>query len=474
LRTQKRKIGLLVYRFFDWLTALIAWLLFFSYRKRVEEPGVSWETIIQDPQLLIGLAIIPIGWLILYNVFDKYSDIYRYSRLATFSRTFFISLLGSLLIFFTIMRDDSVMHFTSYVNPFVKLLGLHFGLTALGRMVLLTLAHRRLRSGKIAFNTILIGGDKNALDLYEDIKGQENQWGHRFIGFIDSNGNSQNLLAKHLPILGSLEDISEIIKENEVEEVIVAIETSEHDKLKSILNVLFDFDHQVLVKIIPDMYDIMLGTVKMNHVYGAALIEIDQEIMPKWERIFKRIMDLGLSFLALLLFWWVFVLCWIRVKLSSKGPVFHRQERVGKGGVPFNILKFRSMYIDAESSGPQLTKDNDPRVTSWGKVMRKYRMDELPNIFNVIKGEMSLVGPRPERAYYIEQIVKQAPHYKHLLKVRPGITSWGQVKYGYASDISEMVQRLKFDMIYLENMSIALDIKIMIYTIMVIFKGKGK
>lgn len=470
----QRQIELFIYRFLDWLTACLAWLLFFVYRKNIENPNADLAQIFSDPKLLQGILVIPIGWLLLYSIFDKYSDIYRFSRWATLKRTFSISFFGVVLLFFTVLLDDTANIYTTYINPFIRLLAFHFFLTASARIIYLTISKNRLKKGKVKYNTLIIGGDKNAVEIYNELQSKVYGKAHNFIGFIDSNGNSVNHLAKEIPLIGKLTNLSLIIDEMNVEEVIIAIETSEHSKLKNILDVLYDYSDKLLVKIIPDMYDIMLGNVKLTHIYGTILIEVDQEIMPRWEMIVKRLIDLVVSVVVMVLLSPLYLYIAIRVRLSSEGPILYSQERIGKNKKPFQILKFRSMAQNAEKEGPQLSFDDDPRITSWGRVMRKWRLDELPQLINVLKGEMSLVGPRPERQYYIDQIMAEAPHYKHLLKIRPGITSWGQVKYGYASNLDQMLQRLKYDIIYLENMSIGLDIKILFYTILVLFQGKGK
>jgi exopolysaccharide biosynthesis polyprenyl glycosylphosphotransferase len=263
-----------------------------------------------------------------------------------------------------------------------------------------------------------------------------------------------------------------VIKQHRIEEIIIALESTEHNYIQQILNDTIDLD--VRIKLIPGVYDILAGSVKFTSVIQAPLIELNREIAPRWQINAKRIFDVSFSVFVLVTFSWLFIILAIIVKLTSKGNVFFSQERLGLHGKPFKIFKYRSMYIDAEKHGPALSSENDPRITPFGLFLRKTRLDEFPQFINVLFGQMSIVGPRPERKFFADKIIEKAPHYKHLHRVRPGITSWGQVKFGYAENVDEMIQRLKYDLLYAENMSLLVDVKIIIYTILIVFQGRGK
>ena len=469
-----KTLQVLRYVVFDLVAASVAWSLFFIFRKRFLEPTKFGEEIpLQfDTNFYIGLLVVPLGWFALYTITGFYNNIYRKSRLKELGQTLFTTLIGTIIIFFVLLLDDEVVSYKNYYKSFFGIFFLHFSLTFFFRFIISTRTAHRIQRREIGFNTLIVGSNEKAYKLYEELENEPSGYGHKLVGFARVNGRKPDLLKEYLTELGSYKEINRIVKEHQVEEVIIAIESSEHDNIGRIIYDLEDTN--VLIKVIPDMYDILSGSVKMTTIFGAPLIVINPEIMPQWQQIMKRLIDILTSLFVLIVFSPVYILTALAVKITSRGPILFRQERIGQHGKPFMMYKFRSMYKDAEKNGPALSSENDSRVTKFGRFMRKTRLDEIPQFYNVLIGDMSLVGPRPERKYYIDQIVQQAGHYNHLLKVRPGITSWGQVKYGYAESVEEMMERLKFDVIYIENMSLIIDFKILIYTIMTVLRGRGK
>ena len=452
---------------FDWITALISWACFFYYRKVFVEQSSFQLT----QQFYIGIIVIPLFWLMIYKVLGTYNDIRRIHFMRIISLSIKAFFLGVLAIFFLLILDDEINNYNSYYTLLAAVFIIHAVTTLIPRLIITRIQVQKIATRKTGFRTLLIGGSNKAIAIYKEIQCLPKGIGNEFIGFVNLNGIDKDL-SSELPYLGHAKDLESVLNDYEIEEVIIALDSTEHERLRQIISRIQG--REIKIKIKPDMFDLLSGSVKMTNIFGALLIEVNDQIMPYWQFIVKRLMDIVISIIAMIILLPAYIVLSILVKSSSKGPIFFKQERIGKNGIPFQIIKFRTMVVDAEKSGPQLSSNHDNRITNIGRFMRKVRLDEIPQFWNVLKGEMSLVGPRPERQFFIDKISEREPQFLQLNKVKPGITSWGQVKFGYAENVDEMVERMKFDLLYLKNMSIAIDLKIMLYTILIVMKGAGK
>lgn len=457
----------------DYVASSLAWFTLWMYRQHALTKLDYFDTltlfIARD--YINTLIVVPGAWLLAYLLSGTYFDLYRKSRLNEINRTLISCIIGCMALSMIVFANDSA-DYSYFINEFSRYLLIHTVFALVFRLFILYRVKKNLVNGKVGFNTLIIGGNQQAINIYKQVHDSPKVLGNIFKGFIYSSKEASNGMSKYLPQLGHITHLEDIIDKNEIEEVIVAVDSSEHHLLEDIVTRLCY--RPVVVKVLPDYYDIISGSVKTSNVYDAVLIHIHPDLMPDWQRVCKRTIDIFFSALALIVLSPFLLFTAIMVKLSSKGPIIYKQERIGRFGRPFNIYKFRSMYTDAEVAGPALSSKADPRITPWGRFMRKWRIDELPQFVNIIKGNMSLVGPRPERQHFIDIISDTHAHYKYLLKVKPGLTSWGMVQFGYAENVDEMIQRMKYDLLYIENCSLALDIKIILYTIMVLFQGRGK
>ena len=458
------------YLMVDFISALIAWVYFYSSVNDYLKIDVFKNIQVNNFSTAIYVSIV---WVTIYSLASFYIDVLIKSRIKELFTLLILSIIGIIVVFFVFLIDNQWvgMHLSVYrILTYYWLI--HFNISAINKLLLMTLSKHQIYNKHIFFNTLIIGANVKARKIFDDLETKNKFLGLNFKGYLNIKEELQDYFNGMLPNLGSIANIEDVIKKNNIEQVIIAIEPSEHTQITEILNQLEG--NNVKISIIPDVYQMLIGSVSISHVLGLPLIEIKQDLLPTWQSFLKRLLDIVVSVSVLIIGSPFFVFVSIITQSTSKGKAIFKQERIGKYGVPFQIYKFRSMCEDAEKEGPALSNDHDERITTWGKFMRKTRIDEMPQFYNVLIGDMSLVGPRPERQFFIDQIMKIAPHYKHINKVKPGITSLGMVKFGYAENVSQMIQRLEFDIIYIENMSLLMDFRIMIYTAIIVISAKGK
>ncbi len=460
---------LLKYIFYDMLAAMLVWIAFVIFRKVVNDIPVlnSLRILIPNSNYVTSLMLFPFYCVFIHYLSGFYLNTLKKSRMNLILSTLASSVIISVSVFFALKLGDAVVSYEYFYFSLLVLFSFQMIFTMIFRNVIFSQIQYNYRIKKWTINTLIIGTGSNALKIAGDIEKHSPQ--NTLIGFV-STAKKYEVPAER--IIGNLTQISHLIEKYEITETIVALDNDADEKeLFKIINLLYLLN--VEIRFTPRLYEILTGSAKINRLEMSPLVNITNSSMTDWEASLKRFSDFIISGVSLILLLPFLIYFSIRIKKDSKGPVFYRQERIGRYGRPFSILKFRTMYVGSENGTPKLSSPDDERITKFGRFLRKYRIDEIPQFWNILKGDMSLVGPRPERRYYINQIIEDAPYYCLLYKIRPGLTSWGPIKIGYSDTIDKMIERLNYDIIYMDSMSLLTDAKILIYTFEIIFKGKG-
>jgi exopolysaccharide biosynthesis polyprenyl glycosylphosphotransferase len=413
-------------------------------------------------------------WFFMFFFFGLYKSWYAQSRFDEFVvilKTVSIGVFILFLVTFDFRVDLQSTPSISRIIIFSYWFMLFF-FTSLGRILIRTIQRKLLELGFGRRKTLIIGWNNKAQEIYDQIK-EFPALGYDVIGFISPSRMNVDEVYHDVKILGCYKDIPRVVEQNLIEEIIIAVKKTSP---REVINIISRCDSlMVNLKIVPDLYDIVMGYGRTNQLYGFPLIQILPQMMPHWEQRIKRIIDVTVALIVLIGFLPLWLLVAIVIKLESPGPVLFRQKRVGKDGRIFSIYKFRSMVQHAEKqTGPVWAGEKDTRVTFFGRIIRKLRIDEIPQFFNVLMNDMSLIGPRPERPFFVDKLKHKIPLYTRRLRMKPGITGWAQIKGGYDTSIENVKKKLEYDLFYIENVSLRMDLKILLNTIYVMLRGKGQ
>jgi exopolysaccharide biosynthesis polyprenyl glycosylphosphotransferase len=420
-----------------------------------------------------ALPAICLCWLLLFFFFGLYRGSQSNSRLDEGIEVFKVVSLGTLLLFVSTFDTEEPLALTrallfSYWLAMIALVG---G----GRIGLRTLQRALLVRGIGRRHTLIVGSDARGLRLLQELRASPAQ-GYEVVGFVRASGEGGRQAVGGVPVVGGVAELAGLIAAYHVEVVLIALQSNSHQEVLRIVEGAAG--QSVSFGITPDLYDIVAGHVRTQQIYGAPLMELRSELMSTWEQSVKRLVDVGVSLVILGGLAPLWLLVALAIVLESPGPVFFKQERVGKGARVFTMYKFRSMVVDAEEeTGPVWVKGQDPRVTRVGRVLRALHLDEVPQCINFLRGEMSLVGPRPERPYFVEQFRRQIPLYMRRFNVKPGLLGWAQSRHEFDMDAKDLAriarERLEYDLYYIENMSLRLDFKIMLQTVWFVVSGRS-
>lgn len=435
------------------------------YLIRVESGWISYANV---PAFWAPMIAVFLYWVIIFSFAGLYQHWFVRSRFDEFASVFKAVSTGSIILFFAIFIDD-MMREAPIISRFIILF--YWILMVLcvgtGRVIIRGVQRSLLEKGIGLRNSFIIGNGEKGKELLGFIE-KFPQLGYKFSGFISPNGSDTG----DQKILGRMEELPSLIKGFGISEILIALEPDEKSKVLDVIK--YCSGTEVNLKIMPDTYEIVSGLAKTNQIYGVPLIEVMPEIMSPAATLTKRVIDIFGSLFILLITLPLTLVSVILIKLTSKGPLLYSQERVGRNGKKFTIYKFRTMVENAEEYGPEWSGPDDPRITKFGKFLRKTHIDEIPQLYNVLKNEMSIVGPRPERPYFVEELKSKIPYYYKRLSIKPGITGWAQIKYEYDASLDDVKSKLQFDFYYIENMSLTLDLKIILNTIIVVLLLKGR